>query len=74
MGCFVLPEEDLELDYTEFRQTFKRVRKQIYQLKKEDKANYATHLKGKTDLVIRHGLENVGTFHIKRPFADEQKG
>jgi glycerol-3-phosphate O-acyltransferase len=73
-GLLRLPEEDLELDYTEFRKTFKRVRKQIYLLKKASKANHATHLKGKTDLVIRHGLENVGTFHIKRPLLMNKKG
>ena len=73
-GLLRLPEEDLELDYTEFRKTFKRVRKQIYLLKKANKANHATHLKGKTDLVIRHGLENVGTFHIKRPLLMNKKG
>ena len=73
-GLLRLPEEDLELDYSEFKQTFKRVRRQIYQLKKEDKANYATHLKGKADLVIRHGLESVGTFHIKRPLLMNKKG
>lgn len=73
-GLLRLPEEDLSLDYPEFRQTFKRVRKQIYKLKKADKANYATHLKGKTDLVIRHGLENVGTFHLKRPLLMNKEG
>ena len=73
-GLLRLPEEDLELDYTEFRKTFKAVRKQIYLLKKASKANHATHLKGKTDLVIRHGLENVGTFHIKRPLLMNKKG
>jgi glycerol-3-phosphate O-acyltransferase len=73
-GLLRLPEEDLELDYVEFRKTCKRIRKQIYKLKKEDKANHATHLKGKIDLVIRHGLENVGIFHLKRPLLMNKKG
>jgi glycerol-3-phosphate O-acyltransferase len=73
-GLLRLPEEDLELEYEEFRQTFKKIRKHIYKLKKEDKANYATHLKGKVDLVIRHGLENVGIFHLKRPLLMNKKG
>jgi glycerol-3-phosphate O-acyltransferase len=72
-GLLRLPEEDLEIEYEEFRQTCKRVRKQIYQLKKHDKANYATHLKGKVDLVIQHGLENVGIFHLKRPLLKNKK-
>ncbi|HEY0742193.1 MAG TPA: 1-acyl-sn-glycerol-3-phosphate acyltransferase [Chryseosolibacter sp.] len=69
-----LPEEDLSLPYEEFRETCKKVRKQIYQLKEEGKVNHATHLKGKIDLVIRHGLENVGIFHLKRPLLFNKQG
>jgi glycerol-3-phosphate O-acyltransferase len=73
-GLLRLPEEDLELEYAEFRQTCKRIRKQIYKLNKADKANYATHMRGKVDLVISHGLENVGIFHLKRPLLMSKKG
>jgi glycerol-3-phosphate O-acyltransferase len=73
-GLLRLPEEDLELDYAEFRKTCKRVRKQLYQLKREGKANHATHVKGKIDLVIQHGLENVGIFHLKRPLLKNKQG
>src|SRR5690606_35685213 len=66
-GLLRLPEEDLELQYEEFRTACKNVRKRIYELKAEKKVNHATHLKGDIDLVIRHGLENVGIFHLKRP-------
>ncbi|MCB0491026.1 MAG: 1-acyl-sn-glycerol-3-phosphate acyltransferase [Cyclobacteriaceae bacterium] len=69
-----LPEEDLEIEYAEFRDTFKRVRKEVYRLKDEDKINYATHFKGKADEVIKHGLDNVGTFHLKRPLLKNKKG
>lgn len=73
-GLLRLPEEELELEYEEFRKTCKRVRKRIYQLKKEGKANHATHLRGKIDLVIKHGLDNVGIFHLKRPLLMNKKG
>lgn len=69
-----LPEEDLALPYEEFRATCKTVRKQIYQMKEEGKVNHATHLKGKIDLVIRHGLENVGIFHLNRPLLFNKEG
>ncbi|MEQ8363728.1 MAG: 1-acyl-sn-glycerol-3-phosphate acyltransferase [Cyclobacteriaceae bacterium] len=69
-----LPEEDLEIEYAEFRETFKRVRKEVYRLKDEDKINYATHFKGKADEIIKHGLDNVGTFHLKRPLLKNKKG
>lgn len=73
-GLLRLPEEDEVIPYEEFRDTCKRVRKQIYQLKEEGKVNHATHLKGKIDLVIRHGLENVGIFHLKRPLLLNKEG
>ncbi len=69
-----LPEEELEIPYEEFRETFKRVRKEIYNLKEANKVYYATHLKGEADLVIKHGLDNVGIFHIKRPLLKNKKG
>jgi glycerol-3-phosphate O-acyltransferase len=73
-GLLRLPEEDQVIPYELFRDTCKRVRKQIYKLKDEGKVNYATHLKGKIDLVIRHGLENVGIFHLKRPLLLNKEG
>lgn len=73
-GLLRLPEEDQVISYEEFRETCKRVRKQIYQLKAEGKVRCATHLKGKIDLVIRHGLENVGIFHLKRPLLLNKEG
>jgi glycerol-3-phosphate O-acyltransferase len=69
-----LPEEDLEIDYAEFKAVFKRVRKQIYLMKEEGKVNYATHLKGQSDLVIKRGLDNVGVFHLNRPLVRNKKG
>jgi glycerol-3-phosphate O-acyltransferase len=69
-----LPEEDLELEFEEFRETFKRVRKEIYRLKDENKVHYATHLKGEADIVIKRGLDNVGIFHLKRPLLQNKKG
>jgi len=73
-GLLRLPEEDQVLEYEEFRETCKRVRKQIYKLKESGKVYHATHLKGKIDLVIRHGLENVGILHLKRPLLLNKEG
>ena len=73
-GLLRLPEEDQELNYEEFRSTCKRVRKQIYALKDEGKIYHATHMKGNIDLVIRHGMENVGIFHLKRPLRFNKEG
>ncbi|MEJ7646682.1 MAG: 1-acyl-sn-glycerol-3-phosphate acyltransferase [Chryseolinea sp.] len=73
-GLLRLPEEDQVLIYEEFRAACKRVRKQIYHMKSEGKVSHATHLKGKIDLVLRHGLDNVGIFHLKRPLLLNKDG
>ena len=69
-----LPEEEMEIEYNEFKETFKRVRKQIYRLKDEGKVNYATHFKSKADEAIENGISSVGTFHLKRPLLKNKKG
>jgi glycerol-3-phosphate O-acyltransferase len=69
-----LPEEDLELDYEEFKTTFKRVRKALYLMKEQGKINHASHLKGDVDVVIKRGLDNVGIFHLNRPLVRNKKG
>ena len=73
-GLLRLPEEELEIPYDAFRETFKRVRKEIYQMKEQGKINIASHLKGNADEVIRRGIENVGIFHLKRPLLRNKAG
>lgn len=73
-GLLRLPEENEMLQYEEFRTVCKRVRKQIRRLKKEGKVNMASHLKENIDEVIRHGLDNVGIFHLKRPLLMNKDG
>lgn len=69
-----IPEEDLEIDYAEFKEVFKRVRKQIFLMQELGKINFATHLKGKSDGAIQRGLDNVGVFHLNRPLLKNKKG
>ena len=73
-GLLKLPEEDQELQYESFRKACQGVRKQIIKLKKEGRINMATHMKGDIDSVIRHGLDNVGIFHLKRPLLLNKEG
>lgn len=73
-GFLRLPEEDLEIPYEEFKDVFRRVRKEIYQMKEMGKVYHATHLRGTADVVIMRGIENVGIFHLKRPLLRNKKG
>ncbi len=69
-----VPEEDLEIPYEEFKDVFKKLRKQIYLMKENKKINYASHLKGNADIVIQRGIENTGVFHLNRPLMKNKKG
>ena len=62
-----LPEEDLWIDYEEFKESFKHLRKRVMKLHKKGKVGVAGHLKDKADQAIKLGLENVGLYHAKRP-------
>ncbi len=73
-GVLRLPEEELAIPYDEFKDVFKKVRKELYHMKDNGKVHLATHLKGELDIVIRRGLENVGIFHLKRPLLRNKKG
>ena len=73
-GVLRLPEEDEVIEYETFRAVCKKVRKQISRLKKDNKVNMASHMKGNIDAVIKHGLENVGIFHVKRPLLFNKEG
>jgi glycerol-3-phosphate O-acyltransferase len=73
-GLLRLPEEELQLPYEEFRAMCKKVRKQIYRMKLENKLNIASHLKGDIDEIIKRGLYNVGIFHLKRPLLRNRDG
>lgn len=62
-----LPDEDLILDYEEFKKNFKKLRKVLMNLHKKGQVDIADHMKEKADQSILHGLENVGLYHDQRP-------
>ncbi len=62
-----LPDEDLLLDYDEFKENYKRLKKRIEKLRKKGLVNIANHMKEKADKSILHGLKNLGLYHDKRP-------
>ena len=73
-GLLRLPEEDLELDYEEFKSKFKHLRKKILKLNKKGKVGVADHLKQKADQTITDGIENVGMYHARRPLVLKKNG
>lgn len=69
-----LPEEELSLDFEDFKKKFDELRGEIKKLKKNKKINIASHMKGDIDAVAKHGLENVGIYHTKRPLLLNKRG
>ena len=62
-----LPEEDLVIDYADFKKAFKKLRKQILKQEKKGKVGIAEHLRDKADEAIKEGLRNLGMYHAARP-------
>jgi len=66
-GILRLSDEDLEIDYEEFKEAYKKLRDHILKIHKEGKVDVANHMKKRATISILHGLENVGMYHARRP-------
>jgi len=67
-----LSEEDLELDYEEFKEAYKKLRDRIIKLHRKGKVDVANHMKERATISIRHGLKNVGLYHARRPLVHKK--
>ena len=64
-----LPDEDLVLDYREFKSNFKKLREKLVKLNKKGKVDLANHMRKKAEQSILEGLSNVGLYHDQRPLV-----
>ncbi|MEQ8904710.1 1-acyl-sn-glycerol-3-phosphate acyltransferase [Ekhidna sp.] len=62
-----LPDEDLILDYEEFKTNFKKLRNRLEKIHKKGGVDMADHMKHRATDAIEHGLQNVGLYHDQRP-------
>nr|MDQ3392954.1 1-acyl-sn-glycerol-3-phosphate acyltransferase [Bacteroidota bacterium] len=69
-----LPEEEQFIKYNTFKVYFEMLREAIFQLHEEGKLDLAPHFKNDLDEVIRHGIANVGMYHVKRPLIFTDAG
>jgi glycerol-3-phosphate O-acyltransferase len=69
-----LPEEDLVIPYELFRIECERVLERLMELREEGKVHVAPHLKTDIDSIIKHGLQNVGMYHARRPLIKNDNG
>ncbi|MEO9870056.1 1-acyl-sn-glycerol-3-phosphate acyltransferase [Ekhidna sp.] len=68
-----LPEEDLELDYGEFKENFKKLRTRLEKIHKKGLVDMADHMKERATNAIEHGLQNVGLYHDQRPLIKKNE-
>ncbi len=69
-----LPEEDIQLPFDDFKAACGKVLDEIKRLKEAGKLGIAPHLEKPLEEIIRHGLENVGMYHAKRPLIRTEDG
>ena len=62
-----LPDEDLVLDYDDFKKEYKKLRGRLEKMRRNDQVNMADHMKEKANVSITHGLKNLGLYHDQRP-------
>ncbi|MEM6643913.1 MAG: 1-acyl-sn-glycerol-3-phosphate acyltransferase [Bacteroidota bacterium] len=64
-----LPDEDLVLDYTEFKTCFEKLRDRLFELNQKGAVDLSNHLRLTAEEAILEGLNNVGLYHDQRPLV-----
>lgn len=67
-----LPDEDLMINYEDFKKAYKKLKKKVLKLHKKGQVDIAGHMLDKADFSIELGISNVGMYHAQRPLI--QKG
>lgn len=66
--------EEIFIDFHEFLNQFKLIREKVFELREQGELQTAYHLEGPVEEVVRHGLDNVGLYHAKRPLLKDKTG
>jgi len=69
-----LPDEDLVINFNEFRNTCLRIKNKIDDRVSEGRMSQAEHMNEDIDNIIQHGLLNLGMYHSKRPLIKTKEG
>ncbi|HET8860194.1 1-acyl-sn-glycerol-3-phosphate acyltransferase [Marivirga sp.] len=69
-----LPEEDLIINFSEFKTTCQRIKNKIEERIKEGRMSQAEHMDDNINNIIEHGLLNLGMYHSKRPLIKTKEG
>jgi glycerol-3-phosphate O-acyltransferase len=66
-GLLRLSDEDLVIDYEEFKKAYKKLKKKVLKIHKKGEVDVAGHMLEKADVSIELGINNVGLYHAQRP-------
>ncbi|MCX2743600.1 1-acyl-sn-glycerol-3-phosphate acyltransferase [Mangrovivirga sp. M17] len=69
-----LPDEDQVILYEEFKEEFNFYLDHLKELNKKGEVGFASHMNQDVDKVIKHGVDNVGMYHAKRPLIFTKSG
>lgn len=69
-----IPEEDLVINFNEFRTTCLKIKNKIDERVQEGKMSQAQHMDDTIENIIEHGLSNLGIYHSKRPLIKTSEG
>jgi glycerol-3-phosphate O-acyltransferase len=66
--------DEMSIHFDEFLKQFTIILDRVFELRNQGKLQTATHLDGPVEIVIKHGLDNVGLYHAKRPLIRDKSG
>ena len=73
-GLLRLPESDLHIDYEEFKEKVEFFLNEIKSLKARGEVGIGNHMNENTDDIIKHGLKNLGMYHLMPPLDIAKNG
>ncbi|MGL1889350.1 MAG: 1-acyl-sn-glycerol-3-phosphate acyltransferase [Reichenbachiella sp.] len=73
-GLLRLTQDELIIDYDKFKIRLSEILDHLKELNKEGEVGMADHLFEDVDKIIKHGIKNVGMYHVANPLVINKKG
>ncbi len=69
-----MPEDEMEISQTEFEKAVAFVIEQLITLRSQGRLRLAPHLDTSIAEIIRHGISNLGIYHVRQPLSISKDG
>lgn len=74
-GILRLPKEDKIINKTLLFKNIEKIREELILLSEQSKVQLSDTVRDKSvETIVKHGIENVGAFHVKKPLMSNKKG